>query len=272
MGGIRAQRRPLVIAGDVMVDRWVHGHVAECQDGCPKFVQHPGEVFEVPGGAANAERCLLHWGARVQLYGYAKNDCPIKTRYVEGGRIVYRADDDGPPARGRGYGWARDMAMEMVRHAGAVLMSDYDKGFLTPEFIREVVAECRKRSVPCIADCKRAPEVYEGAILKCNEEYAEKHHIAMVKTATSWVVTKGNMPPYVQHIKGLTFLPTSEVKCVNHVGAGDCFAAHLALAMAYGFSLKDGAALAHSAGRCYVRHPHNRPPTPTEVEADLSAA
>jgi sugar/nucleoside kinase (ribokinase family) len=57
---------------------------------------------------------------------------------------------------------------------------------------------------------------------------------------------------------------------VNHVGAGDCFAAHLTLALAYGFSLKEAAGLAHSAGRVYVQSFHNHPPFPTDIAADMS--
>ena len=64
--------------------------------------------------------------------------------------------------------------------------------------------------------------------------------------------------------------PLAPVECVNHVGAGDCFAAHLALAMAHSLSLVDAVAIAHSAGRVYVQHPHNRPPTPDEIKKDLS--
>lgn len=60
------------------------------------------------------------------------------------------------------------------------------------------------------------------------------------------------------------------VKIVSHVGAGDCFAAHLALALAYGFSLKEAAVLAHSAGRVYVQSLHNIPPHPAEILADMS--
>ena len=56
-GRIKANRdRPIVVIGDTMVDRWVHGHADQCQDGCLKFVEK--SRVEVPGGAANAARCL----------------------------------------------------------------------------------------------------------------------------------------------------------------------------------------------------------------------
>ena len=63
-----------------------------------------------------------------------------------------------------------------------------------------------------------------------------------------------------------------EVEVKNHVGAGDCFAAHLILGLAYGLSLEDAATVAHSAGRVYVQFPHNRPPLPSEIVADFATA
>lgn len=264
-------RKHIMVVGDVMVDQWVHGYVAQCQDDCPKFVWQ--SVIEVPGGAANAERSLSKWDVKTWLYGFAHNDCPIKTRYVENGKIVFRADDDGhtvshsftaPPKR-ESYQWARDLAMEMVNQADAVLLSDYDKGFMTPEFIAQVVCVCKKRGIPCVADCKRNMRIYDGCILKGNAAYWGSYPIP-----SSGVGTYGPDKPVVgPDIVGLD-LP--HVECVNHVGAGDCFAAHLTFALAHGFSLKEAAILAHSAGRVYVQHPHNRPPLPAEIIADLATA
>ena len=257
---IREKRRQVVVIGDVMVDRWIDGRMEQCQDGCPKFVQE--KVTDTPGGAANAERCLSGWGVATSLYGYALNDCPIKYRYVEDSRIVFRADDDGEATRSSGYKWAHQLGLEMVGHAGAVLLSDYDKGFLTPEFIREIARICMERCIPCIADVKRESSIYQGCILKANSDW-------YIRYGHADVVTRGKDSPLLDELIQVRYLPT--VRCVNHVGAGDCFAAHLTLALAYGFSLDESAVLAHSAGRVYVQSPYNRPPLPAEIAEDLSS-
>jgi sugar/nucleoside kinase (ribokinase family) len=145
------------------------------------------------------------------------------------------------------------------------LISDYNKGFLTKEFICEIVNICRKRNVPCVADAKREPEVYTGCILKGNAEWAHTTKINLLHE--NLVLTYGKNPPTV-NAKAVG-IGSEPVECINHVGAGDCFAAHLTLALAYGFSLEEAAALAHSAGRVYVQHPHNRAPWPKEVAEDL---
>lgn len=269
---INSKRPRVVVIGDTMIDRWVSGQIEPCQDDCPKFVHK--WVNEVPGGAGNAARSIEQWKVNISLYGYAENDCPVKTRFVnsDNNMLVMRYDNDGPATRGEGYEWARRNALEMVRagRTEAVLLSDYDKGFLTPGFIQEVVAVCTARHIPCVADCKRAPETYSGCVLKGNNDYWWKHSSDL--KAPRWGVrTMGCNAPIV-HTDGYS-LEVAElplVRCVNHVGAGDCFAAHLTLCLACGFTLNEAATLAHSAGRVYVQYPLNRPPHPTEILADLA--
>lgn len=267
---IEKHRKRIVVIGDTMVDRWVRGRVEECQDGCPKFMQE--EVVEVPGGAGNAHRCLSNWDVKASVYGFVGMHCPVKTRYVDqNDKILMRVDLEAQSVGRRviaaGYKWCRDSAMGMIEFAGGVLLSDYDKGFLTPEFIKEVVAACRSRRIPCVADCKRAPEGYEGAILKANQEWSRTNGDKVPN-----VLTRGPYAPLVDS-KSFVGVETGKrpITCVNHVGAGDCFAAHLTLALAYGFSLKEAAALAHSAGRVYVQYRNNRPPFPNEVIEDLDS-
>lgn len=262
---VSKKRKRIVVIGDVMVDHWVHGHIEGCQDGCPKFVMESN--LSVAGGAGNAGQCLQNWDVDRNVFGQLGTDCPNKWRFVssDNNKTVFRYDDELKKEAlnsTRRYARMSDAVM-MVSRADAVLLSDYDKGFLTPEFIRNVIDLCAKRRIPCVVDVKRPPYVYEGAILKGNIDWCQTNKICDV-------VTRGDQPPFVRGVSHLDQL--SPVKCVNHVGAGDCFAAHLTLALAYGFLLKDAATIAHSAGRVYVQHPHNRPPHPHEIEDDLKSA
>lgn len=264
------KRRTILVCGDTIIDSWINGCVTECQDGCPRFVRESN--IETPGGAALAASCLRNWNVKVVLYGYADNDCPVKYRYVDNNKIVFRVDDDGPTNRGSGYDWSRSLALEMVIHADGVLLSDYDKGFLLPEFIKDVSGISAIRGICCVADVKRHPELYAGCIIKGNEYWFKRWygHSPMFGIDKNQVCTRGEFDPLLYDGCAESKLPP--VKCVNHVGAGDCFAAHLTLALAYGFSIKDAAAIAHSAGRVYVQFPHSRPPHPKEVAADLESA
>lgn len=282
-----AAPKTVLVVGDPMVDVWMVGASFECQDGCPCY-EHRHTV-KTPGGAANAVRQLGRWRSRVHLVGPwpsdlftfgINHDCgitsnlvPIKRRWLAGGRVLMRADEEVP-----GYGadadllrvWRR-VAVDYVRRRrpNAVLISDYDKGWLDADTIRRMVGYCRERGVPCVADCKRGPGVYAGAILKGNLAWRARHDAE--ELPPRYVVTQGGDPPYgCDADSAFSLNQGPAVDMVNHVGAGDCFAAHLVLALAHGFALDEAAAVAHSAGRVYVQHEFGRPPLPCEVAADMS--
>lgn len=261
--------KKLLVIGDGMTDVYVHGTLSDCQEGCQKFTE--ATRAEVPGGAANAARSLKHWFAR-KHHLHDRRSGPVKTRFMVEDRCVFRHDDErtvADPELVR-----REWAMLLTAYRpDGVLISDYDKGLLTPEFIAEVVEHCEKYRVPCVADAKREPATYAGAILKGNAEYHTRY-AALLPFSGQLVITGGGRNPTTWTEGkpwGLgTDLP--EVQCVNHVGAGDAFAAHLTLALAYGFGLREAAAVAHSAGRVYVQRRHNEPPHPDQIRDDMEWA
>lgn len=257
-----SNRKRVVVLGDAMTDVYVSGYLSECQDHCQKFVEQSRVV--VPGGALNAVRSLSDW--RAHVFPLVQSGPPsLKVRYVAGGKFVFRHDlehvSDCEESRRHAERALREFEVD------ALLISDYCKGFLTRELIRFAIEEMGKRGVPCVVDAKRQPDVFHGAVLKCNDAYAAVYPGVLERSNT--VVTHGpGLPMVVQRTQSAPALVTRSVQCINHVGAGDCFAAHLTLALAHGFGLADAAAIAHSAGRVYVQHPHNRPPLKAEVLAD----
>ena len=254
------QHKTIVVIGDVMVDHWVYGRIEDCQDGCKKFVHD--YYYQTPGGAANAQRCIGKWNVGTLLFGQDERDMPNKWRFLDGNKIVFRYDKEnnlGAHTNMTNFG-------HIIKDADGVLLCDYDKGYLSPDVIREVIQQCRTYKVPCVVDAKREPSLYEGAIVKGNHDWFNKYEFADV-------ITLGFSSPVVRNapaVRWANWPKLPSVPCVNHVGAGDCFSAHFILALAYGFSLPDAAVIAHSSGRVYVQHPHNRPPLPSEVEADFA--
>ena len=263
------RRRAILVVGDGMTDIYVGGHLEDtCQEGCAKYMEDVRVV--VPGGASNAAQSLRYWEANVLDFTRAgPGTGPTKTRFMVGNRCVFRHDDDQVNFD-QSVVRAEALHALRTRKPDAVLLSDYNKGMLTEEFIREVVGGCKKLNIPCVADVNRDPELYVGCVLKCNNTYYEAHFESIRSHIRDWVVvTYGDKPPYIQHIKGEVIDQLPHVECINHVGAGDCFAAHLTLALAHGFSLRDAAAVAHSAGRVYVQFSCNKPPRPKEVAEDI---
>jgi D-beta-D-heptose 7-phosphate kinase/D-beta-D-heptose 1-phosphate adenosyltransferase len=280
--------RKVCVLGDAVEDEWLEGELTSCQDGCPCFRERSRVV--TPGGAAGAARQLTHWQSEAWLVApagphrgwqwkearlgelnvelcFESESLPLKQRRVAGGRVVGRTDREGP-RREEVVREERELALKALRTMtwGGVLLSDYDKGFLSAGLLREAIDYCRAYGVPCVADGKKWPGAYRGAVLKVNREYADRHSLP----APPHVVTGGPAGPLVSDTGGSSCLPGGpRVECVNHVGAGDCFAAHLALALAHGLTLEEAATVAHAAGRVYVQRRHGRPPHPLEVRRDL---
>ncbi len=257
----------IMVIGDGMTDVYVNGKLETCQDNCLKFVEE--SLTRVDGGAANAVRSLKNWRA-YRIFIYPTYDGPVKTRFMVGNECKFRYDNDKCDFDLEAVRQENLLAIETWKPDG-VLLSDYDKGLLTPSFIRYLITICNARNIPCVADAKREPELYRGALLKCNAPYALKYQNYLTNVPMKTVVTRGEVSPLIWQVnEDIEELPDmSKVECINHVGAGDCFASHLTLALAYGFSLKESAAIAHSAGRVYVQHRHNRPPMPEEISRDL---
>ncbi len=286
----------LAVIGDAMEDFYIHGTMHPSQDGVQKFLR--GETVRVPGGAANAARQLEHVASQAWLVsplprpwtvvhgeawrGFSQELClnhcpdgaiPVKTRWLVDGRIVWRQDEEKPA-----YGLSqqelaecRRLCLQAVRQMrfDGVLISDYDKGWLDAQTIGEIVQWCNAYDVPVVADAKRSPRLYEGAVLKCNEAYRDSYPHQSIVPLPGMVITRGDGSPVIAGDPAWSFDRKPDVSLVSHVGAGDCFASWLLLGLVHGLSLADAATVAHSAGRVFVQHPHNRPPWPHEVRRDV---
>ena len=178
----RAEGGSVLVAGDLMLDRFVWGHVSRISPEAPVPVVDIERETEHLGGAANVARNLASLGVRPQLLGVVGEDEPagalrrairelgmsdetvlsspsrrttLKTRIIAGSQQVVRTDwesrDDLDEATEAAALEALDVAVE---HARAVVLSDYAKGTLTPNLIERMIAAARERSLPVLVDPK----------------------------------------------------------------------------------------------------------------------
>jgi D-beta-D-heptose 7-phosphate kinase / D-beta-D-heptose 1-phosphate adenosyltransferase len=300
----RTSRKRIAVIGDAMHDQYVYGEIHPCQDGCQKFVEK--KVVWSPGGGAGGARELVKWKMQAVLFAtfqelhcgelgrrgvvdvsfaYRNAFAAIKKRFVdENGRIVHRWDQESTADIWDVTEYRKNVLWHLDKdHFDAVLLCDYAKGLVDGRFAQDVIAVCGQKGIPVVADPRLSPPAFRGAVFKCNREYYAGHPFA--KWPGKAVVTDGKRLPFVRQAAALdkgTAVPTWKmhpiphpnhpVTCVNHVGAGDCFAAHLTLALAHGLPLEDATAIAHSAGRVYVQHKDGRPPWPHEIARDLDPA
>lgn len=182
----------ILCAGDVMLDRFVHGDIERISPEAPVPVLHLRETREMLGGAGNVASNIASLGGRAILLGLAGADetgvrlrailagkpgitaalvetahrpTVCKTRFVAGRQQVVRADDESR-APLHGDEQAALLAAFDARLPGvqAVILSDYGKGVLSPGFIAHAIGACRARGVPVFVDPKSDDfTVYRGA-------------------------------------------------------------------------------------------------------------
>lgn len=170
-----ARQRRILVVGDVMLDRFIWGHVSRISPEAPvPVVEFERESF-MPGGAANVARNLAALGCSVELFGVVGTDAEarqlhdllrdhhigcdgllrlpgrctsVKTRIVAQKQQVVRLDRESngplpPPAAGRLH---RRLA-RAVPAADAVIVADYAKGLITNELLHLIKPLCRRHAV-----------------------------------------------------------------------------------------------------------------------------
>lgn len=182
--------------GDLMLDEFVYGDVTRISPEAPTPVIAVKRTEVMVGGAGNVARNLAALGARCIFVGVVGNDDaggaltkalaahPLiefelvidparqttrKVRFVSEHHSTHLLRADWESAGGINAA-AEDAlighALKAMPRAGAVVLSDYAKGALTPRVIRAVIDAANRLGKPVIVDPKgRDYGIYSGATL-----------------------------------------------------------------------------------------------------------
>ncbi|MEP6851598.1 MAG: D-glycero-beta-D-manno-heptose 1-phosphate adenylyltransferase [bacterium] len=181
-----ADRGPLVVVGDVMLDVDLVGRAERLSPEVPVPVIVDADRRERPGGAALAALLAARSGARVILIAALADDdaarrisdllareveliglpwggtTPVKTRVRAGDHAVTRLDSGGTAGV---IGPVPTAAVTALRSAAAVLVADYGRGVAADPQVRELLTACAA-AAPLVWDPHpRGPEPVPGARL-----------------------------------------------------------------------------------------------------------
>lgn len=141
----------------------------------------------------------------------------------------------------------------------AVVISDYNKGFLTYEHIQNLIHDFNG---PVFIDTKKKNlEAFNGAYIKINEkefEEAESH-------AWDMIVTLGAKGAMMKGEHTNTIYPTKKVDVVDVCGAGDTFLAALTYQYLVTNSIEEAIKFANKASSITVQHVGNYAPALGEI-------
>jgi len=117
----------ILVIGESCRDIFNYGRCTRLCPDAPAPVVNSLKVLENPGMAANVQNNILVMGGDAEIYTNDNWRNITKTRFIEitGNYIFMRLDDEKD-----GYGKADVKKIEYHKYA-AIIISDYDKGFLS---------------------------------------------------------------------------------------------------------------------------------------------
>jgi D-beta-D-heptose 7-phosphate kinase/D-beta-D-heptose 1-phosphate adenosyltransferase len=282
----------IVIVGDTLLDRDVHGTVTRIAPDAPAPVLDEETVHERPGGAGLAALLAAAHGHEVALVTAIATDAagarlnelltaagvevyalplpgstPEKIRLRAAGQVLLRLDRGGPP---QPPGEAPAAVLELLRDATAILVSDYGRGVARHPELRAAI-EASKAPVVWDPHPNGPPPVRNVRLVTPNEGEARRlsgdaghgsglstaqragHTLRQRWQAGAVVVTRGAEGAVLcQGSPTPLVVPVPETSGGDTCGAGDAFATAAAVALANGALVSEAVAAAVDAASRYV--------------------
>ena len=166
----------VLVLGDLMLDKYIWGHVARISPEAPVPVVEVTEDTSCLGGAGNVSHSLESLGAFPLMVGivgndqegkWIKNNVPdsrgvfedknrpttVKTRIIAHHQQVVRVDLE---KRSVISSQMEDQIFHFIQQEkyDGILISDYDKGILTKSLVNKVLSFARERKIPVYVDPK----------------------------------------------------------------------------------------------------------------------
>ena len=292
----RASERSIIVYGDVMLDEFVWGDVTRISPEAPVPVVDIRRESVHLGGAANVLANLVALGVRASVFGVVGNDSAgerlraelkevgapadtlvvdddrpttLKTRIIAHSQLVVRADRERrTPVEAETEERIIEALQRAIPEADAFVVSDYDKGAVTPRVLASALPLAYERGIPVLIDPKiRNFDAYRPATLITPNHHEalrltnlEDHEDEGLKRAAhlirgrldceSVLITRGERGMMLlESYHEPVYVETVAREVYDVTGAGDTVIATLAAALAGKASMLEAAILAnHAAG------------------------
>jgi D-beta-D-heptose 7-phosphate kinase/D-beta-D-heptose 1-phosphate adenosyltransferase len=289
----------IVTLGDLMLDEFIWGEVRRISPEAPVPVVEVKRETWHPGGAGNVVSNLLELGAQAIPVGVVGDDDAAKllrdrfaergadtsgivadpsrpttrkTRIVAHSQQMVRADrEDRSPITGAVEDRIIAAFDDALPGADAVIISDYDKGLLTPRALRAAIESAQaQRKIVCLDPKIRNFAHYRAVdVITPNQNEAERasgveitDEVSLVEAARrirdlldckNVLITRGEHGMSLLDAEGaVAHIPTVAREVYDVTGAGDTVIATLTLALASGARLDQAAIIANTAAGVVV--------------------
>ena len=295
----RAAGRKVVVLGDLMLDQFIWGTVERISPEAPVPVVKVSRESSHLGGSGNVVSNIRALGGVAWPVGLVGDDTradrlratlqemgvddttvlqapgrvtTVKTRIVAHHQQVVRFDrEQDDPLHDGVTDRLIDAVRARCRTAEALIVSDYEKGAITPRLLEAVLPEAHGRGIPVVVDPKpghwRAyqpitaitPNQSEAARMAGVRVRSEDDLMAAGSTLRETLGCQGVL--LTRGEKGMTLLedgeppysiPATAREVFDVTGAGDTVIAALALCLAAGATLREAALIANAAAGVVV--------------------
>jgi D-glycero-beta-D-manno-heptose-7-phosphate kinase len=289
----------VLVLGDIIMDEYIWGDVSRISPEAPVPVVDVRQETKMLGGAANVVNNIAALGGRAILCGVVGYDrtgeeiiqkiedldlpatgiiqvpgrpTTIKTRIVAQSQQVVRFDREnrnplGEKNRIRLLSFIQDVKDSIQ----GVVVSDYDKGVVSPDLMEKLKALCRESGVILGVDPKPnhfdsyrgidviTPNHHEAGVF-CRTPIVDQKSLVLAGTTMlqelecrAVLITQGKegMTLFEQN-GGITHIPTVARKVFDVTGAGDTVISAFCLGLAAGMDLKSAATIANFAAGIVV--------------------
>ena len=224
----------ILLIGDSCIDKYVYGDAKRLSPEAPVPVLNYIRSVSTEGMAWNVFNNLNAFGAEVDMI--TQEEEIVKTRYIDkkSNQQILRVDEEYE---------VEELKFEKPEdNYDALVISDYNKGFITQEKLFEIVYSFQG---PVFVDTKKQ-EIPHGCFTKVNDIEYEN-----LKTPTDrLIITRGGKGAEYQG----KLYPAEKVNVFDVAGAGDTFLAALVVGYIQSKSIQTAIPLANKAAAIAVSH------------------
>ncbi|MBM4141019.1 MAG: D-glycero-beta-D-manno-heptose-7-phosphate kinase [Nitrospira sp.] len=308
------KKKKILVIGDLILDRYIRGRVNRISPEAPvPIVEVTDEDFFL-GGASNVAHNVIALGGHSTIVGVTGNDragevlmnileekriqcggvfqssrpTTVKTRVIAHNQQVVRFDkEDRAKIDGKFFRGLLEYIRKVIPDHDAVIISDYKKGIVSSELVREVLKNSRTENIFVSVDPKIGhfhfyknvslitPNIHEASVASGIEIKDENSLInagrALLRkvSCNAALITRGEHGMSLFEKNKVSHIPTVARNVYDVTGAGDTVIATFTLAYAAGANMEEAAIIANHAAGIVVSELGTAVVTPDQLRKSL---
>jgi len=305
-------RKKIAVIGDFMLDHYFYGEAKRLSPEAPVPVVLVKEEKYLLGGAGNVVRNIRGFGAEIYAFGIIGEDqegskiidllinegvsvdnifqsnshtTTLKSRIVVDGHQIVRVDKEKLIESSLNLQkLVIDNLISIIHEVDVLVLSDYGKGMLNDNLLREIIDLCNSKGVKVLVDPKGKDFTkYQGAylvtpnkleaILATGVEIFDKMTIKTALTRLkdilqneSQIITLGSEGIAMLRDEEFSVFPALSKDVIDVTGAGDTVIASLAFQLALGKNLEESIIFSNKAASIVVQKKGSAVVTLEEIE------